>query len=113
MPALEAAGLGPRFDAIVTADDVYRGKPDPEGYLYAAQVGCGCLTAGPCWAGSWNAACLRLCRATLQPAAALEPAFALHSVWLKHAISSAHTCPAPLHSFGVCRRSSGRRCAAW
>lgn len=37
MPALETAGLVPRFDAIVTADDVYRGKPDPEGYLYAAQ----------------------------------------------------------------------------
>lgn len=38
LPALEQAGLSPRFDAIVTADDVYRGKPDPEGYLYAAQV---------------------------------------------------------------------------
>lgn len=39
LPALEQAGLAARFDAIVTADDVYRGKPDPEGYLYAAQVG--------------------------------------------------------------------------
>lgn len=39
LPALEQAGLTSRFDAIVTADDVYRGKPDPEGYLYAAQVG--------------------------------------------------------------------------
>ena len=38
MPALEAAGLSSRFDAVVTADDVYRGKPDPEGFLYAAQV---------------------------------------------------------------------------
>lgn len=37
LPALEQAGLTSRFDAIVTADDVYRGKPDPEGYLYAAQ----------------------------------------------------------------------------
>lgn len=44
LPALEQAGLTARFDAIVTADDVYRGKPDPEGYLYAAQVG---LHAGP------------------------------------------------------------------
>lgn len=37
VPVLEAAGLLPRFDAVVTADDVYRGKPDPEGFLYAAQ----------------------------------------------------------------------------
>lgn len=37
LPALEAAGLLPRFDAVVTGDDVYRGTPDPEGYLYAAQ----------------------------------------------------------------------------
>lgn len=34
---LEASGLAPRFEVVVTADDVYRGKPDPEGYLYAAQ----------------------------------------------------------------------------
>ena len=26
------------FDAIVTAEDVYRGKPDPEMFLYAAQL---------------------------------------------------------------------------
>jgi beta-phosphoglucomutase-like phosphatase (HAD superfamily) len=38
LPVLEAAGLSSRFDAVVTADDVYRGKPDPEGFLYAAQV---------------------------------------------------------------------------
>ncbi len=44
LPALEQAGLTARFDAIVTADDVYRGKPDPEGYLYAAQV------RPSCWA---------------------------------------------------------------
>ena len=25
------------FDAIVTAEDVHRGRPDPECYLYAAQ----------------------------------------------------------------------------
>lgn len=37
LPALEAAGLSPHFDVVVTADDVYRGKPDPEGFLYAAQ----------------------------------------------------------------------------
>ena len=34
---LEASGLAPRFEVVVSADDVYRGKPDPEGYLYAAQ----------------------------------------------------------------------------
>lgn len=37
LPALSAAGLDGRFDAVVTADDVARGSPDPEGYLYAAQ----------------------------------------------------------------------------
>lgn len=37
LPALELAGLTSRFDTIVTADDVFRGSPDPEGYLYAAQ----------------------------------------------------------------------------
>lgn len=37
LPALEASGLLPRFDAVVTGDDVYRGSPDPEGFLYAAQ----------------------------------------------------------------------------
>jgi beta-phosphoglucomutase-like phosphatase (HAD superfamily) len=37
LPALASAGLEGRFDAVVTADDVYRGSPDPEGYLYAAQ----------------------------------------------------------------------------
>jgi beta-phosphoglucomutase len=30
---LEAAGLRERFSVIVAADDVQRGKPDPEGYL--------------------------------------------------------------------------------
>lgn len=34
---LKESGLMPRFEVIVTGDDVYRGKPDPEGYLYAAQ----------------------------------------------------------------------------
>jgi len=32
---LEAAGLRPVFDVIVTAEDVVHGKPDPEGYLIA------------------------------------------------------------------------------
>ena len=39
LPTLEQAGLAARFDVVVTGDDVQRGKPDPEGYLYAAQVG--------------------------------------------------------------------------
>jgi sugar-phosphatase len=33
---LDAAGLRPRY--LVTVDDVERGKPDPEGYLRAAQA---------------------------------------------------------------------------
>ena len=32
---LAGSGLLPLFEAIVTADDVERGKPDPEGYLIA------------------------------------------------------------------------------
>ena len=34
---LDTLGLTPTFGAIVTADDVYRGRPDPESYLLAAQ----------------------------------------------------------------------------
>ena len=34
---LEATGLGPLLDAVITADDVARGPPDPECYLQAAQ----------------------------------------------------------------------------
>ena len=30
-------GLESMFEAVVSAEDVYRGRPDPEGYLYAAQ----------------------------------------------------------------------------
>jgi beta-phosphoglucomutase len=32
-PVVEAAGLAEYFQAIVSSDDVVRGKPDPEGYL--------------------------------------------------------------------------------
>lgn len=35
---LKLVGLFERFDAIVTRDDVYRGKPDPEPYLKAAEA---------------------------------------------------------------------------
>jgi beta-phosphoglucomutase-like phosphatase (HAD superfamily) len=38
LKTLEEAGLDGFFDTVVTGDDVYRGRPDPEGYLYAAQV---------------------------------------------------------------------------
>jgi beta-phosphoglucomutase len=31
-PVLERAGLAPHLSAVVTAEDVARGKPDPEGY---------------------------------------------------------------------------------
>ena len=34
---LEASGLATQLEAVVTAEDVYRGRPDPEAYLYAAQ----------------------------------------------------------------------------
>ncbi|KAF8675253.1 hypothetical protein HU200_047926 [Digitaria exilis] len=36
--AIEAVGVQSFFDAIVAAEDVYRGKPDPEMFLYAAQL---------------------------------------------------------------------------
>jgi 5-amino-6-(5-phospho-D-ribitylamino)uracil phosphatase len=36
LPALRSAGLTPLIDAVITADDVSRGRPDPEPYLYAA-----------------------------------------------------------------------------
>jgi HAD superfamily hydrolase (TIGR01509 family) len=32
-PVVEASGLAPHFAAIVSADDVLEGKPDPEGYV--------------------------------------------------------------------------------
>jgi beta-phosphoglucomutase len=34
-PVLEGSGLRPLLAAVVTADDVAHGKPDPEGYLIA------------------------------------------------------------------------------
>lgn len=36
-PALQATGLEHTFQSVVTGDDVCRGRPDPEAYLYAAQ----------------------------------------------------------------------------
>ena len=36
-PVLETTGLAPALEAVVTAEDVYRGRPDPEAYLLAAQ----------------------------------------------------------------------------
>ena len=36
-PVLESTGLRPALEAVVTAEDVYRGRPDPESYLLAAQ----------------------------------------------------------------------------
>lgn len=36
LPTLEAAGLAPSLAAVVTAEDVARGRPDPEAYLVAA-----------------------------------------------------------------------------
>ena len=35
--ALQGGGLGELFSAVVTGDDVSRGRPDPEPYLLAAQ----------------------------------------------------------------------------
>lgn len=36
LDSLERAGLAGAFNAVVTGDDVARGRPDPEPYLYAA-----------------------------------------------------------------------------
>ncbi|CAM0953126.1 unnamed protein product [Alopecurus aequalis] len=36
--AIEAVGVRGFFAAVVAAEDVYRGKPDPELFLYAAQL---------------------------------------------------------------------------
>jgi beta-phosphoglucomutase len=37
-PVLDAAGLGPLVAAIVSVDDVARGKPDPESYVRALEL---------------------------------------------------------------------------
>ncbi len=37
-PVLEAAGIRECFEAIVSVEDVRRGKPDPEGYLRATRA---------------------------------------------------------------------------
>ena len=37
-PVVAAAGLAPLLAAVVAADDVARGKPDPEGYLQALEL---------------------------------------------------------------------------
>ena len=37
LPELEALGLSERLAAVVTAEDVARGRPDPEAVLLAAQ----------------------------------------------------------------------------
>lgn len=36
--AIEAIGVQGSFDAVVTAEDVYRGKPDPEMFAYVARL---------------------------------------------------------------------------
>ncbi|KAH7404680.1 hypothetical protein KP509_15G037800 [Ceratopteris richardii] len=36
--AIEVVGLKDSFSCIVSAEDVYRGKPDPEMYMYGAQM---------------------------------------------------------------------------
>jgi beta-phosphoglucomutase len=37
-PVLAAAGLAPLVQAVVSSDDVERGKPDPEGYVRALEL---------------------------------------------------------------------------
>jgi beta-phosphoglucomutase-like phosphatase (HAD superfamily) len=44
-PVVEAAGIAPLLVAIVPADDVTEGKPDPEGYLRALSLLGGGLSA--------------------------------------------------------------------
>ncbi|KAL3498839.1 hypothetical protein ACH5RR_041571 [Cinchona calisaya] len=36
--AIDAIGIEEVFNVVVTAEDVYRGKPDPEMFVYAAQL---------------------------------------------------------------------------
>lgn len=38
LEAIEAVGVQNAFSAIVTAEDVHRGKPDPEMFVYVAQM---------------------------------------------------------------------------
>jgi beta-phosphoglucomutase len=45
-PVLEAAGLASLFAAVVPADDIAHGKPDPEGYLRALELLDGDLDSG-------------------------------------------------------------------
>jgi len=45
-PVLEAAGIGHLFTAIVAAEDVTNGKPQPDGYLRALTLLDGDLAAG-------------------------------------------------------------------
>lgn len=48
-PVIAAAGIADEFAAVITADDVVRGKPDPEGYLLALRrlrTAAPALTAG-------------------------------------------------------------------
>jgi HAD superfamily hydrolase (TIGR01509 family) len=44
-PVLDGAGLASVVDVLVAADDVARGKPDPEGYLRALEALGGGLAA--------------------------------------------------------------------
>jgi len=61
---LDTLGLTPTFGAIVTADDVYRGRPDPEAYLLAAQqlgrppVRCVVVGEFPCSTGWVHMLCM-------------------------------------------------------
>jgi HAD superfamily hydrolase (TIGR01509 family) len=45
-PVLQAAGIADLFEAIVPAEDVERGKPEPDGYLRALTLLDGDLLAG-------------------------------------------------------------------
>ena len=45
-PVVRAAGIAPLLEQIVAADDVAKGKPDPEGYLRALELLGGGLRAG-------------------------------------------------------------------
>jgi HAD superfamily hydrolase (TIGR01509 family) len=53
---LEITGLSAEFDAVVTGDDVSRGKPDPECFLKGAErlevAPAGCVVLEDAWAGA-------------------------------------------------------------
>ena len=68
-PGLEATGLEHVFQTVVSGDDVYRGRPDPEAYLYAAQQ-LGRPSVRCVVIGNSNQVCFQSCFVVQPPTAA-------------------------------------------